>query len=684
MANYTAYIPALGSTTYDVQISNFIVASEAIDTEVETARNGEANLLDSINLKLSLAGGAMSGTITNFTSTGIDDNSTATTLTLDASNNAIFGDNNRIYLGTDSDMYLYHSGTNSYISNTVGNMYIRNSGVTSDLFLDNLTVSQYTYLRTQDSGNTQKNNIILGGPTPYIRLYHDDTEKLRTTLNGITVGNAPSTETVAIEVGLGRSGNGTSHIDLISDVTHTDYGLRIVRNNTGANATSQILHKGTGNLELITESASDLVFYTTNTQRGYFDSLGGLVIGSPTGGPKGVGSINASTMFVNNNAVWHVGNDGVGSGLNADLLDGNEGIYYAPLASPTFTGTPSLPTGTTATTQTIDDNSTKLATTAYADTAATEAAAVKVPLNYISGLNLSNNTTDANKDIDIAAGECGLSDTTFAELSATMVKQLDATWAVGTNAGGMAVITTETGTFTTSGTAVTGSSSSFNTEFAVNDVLYSDDKVEGRRITVVTNSTTMTIESAFTTDVSVADTVKKNGLAPNTWYHTHLIKKVSNGVIDAYFDLSTSAAGIPSGYTAYRRIGSIRTDGSSNIYAFVQDGDTIIWLDNKTITNSIVTSSTYVENMYKPLGINCLAHIQGYATCGATGGGSLYYRSDLESTLYLIGPTRDNYDYGCSVFYSLQQDGLYYYFSSSASISGAINSIGYTDFRGKN
>jgi len=39
----------------------------------------------------------------------------------------------------------------------------------------------------------------------------------------------------------------------------------------------------------------------------------------------------------------------------------------ADLASPTFTGTPSLPTGTTGVTQSASDNSTKLATTAYAD-----------------------------------------------------------------------------------------------------------------------------------------------------------------------------------------------------------------------------------------------------------------------------------------------------------------------------
>jgi hypothetical protein len=40
---------------------------------------------------------------------------------------------------------------------------------------------------------------------------------------------------------------------------------------------------------------------------------------------------------------------------------------YALLASPTFTGTPSLPTGTTGVTQTAGDNTTKLATTEYVD-----------------------------------------------------------------------------------------------------------------------------------------------------------------------------------------------------------------------------------------------------------------------------------------------------------------------------
>jgi len=50
-------------------------------------------------------------------------------------------------------------------------------------------------------------------------------------------------------------------------------------------------------------------------------------------------------------------------------LNGTAAAAYALLASPTFSGTPSLPTGTTATTQSAADGSTKLATTLYVDTA---------------------------------------------------------------------------------------------------------------------------------------------------------------------------------------------------------------------------------------------------------------------------------------------------------------------------
>lgn len=61
--------------------------------------------------------------------------------------------------------------------------------------------------------------------------------------------------------------------------------------------------------------------------------------------------------------IWTSGNDGSGSGLDADLLDGQQGSYYAPLASPTFTGTPAAPTASAGT------NTTQVATTAFVQTA---------------------------------------------------------------------------------------------------------------------------------------------------------------------------------------------------------------------------------------------------------------------------------------------------------------------------
>lgn len=60
--------------------------------------------------------------------------------------------------------------------------------------------------------------------------------------------------------------------------------------------------------------------------------------------------------------------------VSGDLLKWNGTAWvnaagYALLASPTFSGTPTLPTGTIATTQTALDSSTKLATTAFVTTA---------------------------------------------------------------------------------------------------------------------------------------------------------------------------------------------------------------------------------------------------------------------------------------------------------------------------
>jgi hypothetical protein len=58
------------------------------------------------------------------------------------------------------------------------------------------------------------------------------------------------------------------------------------------------------------------------------------------------------------------------------------------------------------------------------------------------------------------------------------------------------------------------------------------------------------------------------GLPISSTIHVFAIRKDSDGSIDYYADTSVSAANIPTGYTAYRRIHSFRTDGSGNIVLY--------------------------------------------------------------------------------------------------------------------
>jgi hypothetical protein len=175
----------------------------------------------------------------------------------------------------------------------------------------------------------------------------------------------------------------------------------------------------------------------------------------------------------------------------------------------------------------------------------------KLPKGWLHGLELSNDS-DANHDIAISAGCCrDESDECDMSLSATLTKQIDATFAAGDDTGGM----------------FTGSVSS------------------------------------------------------NTWYHVFLIRKDADGTIDAGFDTSVSAANIPSGYTAYRRLGSVLTNGSSNIRGFTQSGKLFLWddpIEDVDVTNP--GTSAVLRTMSVPSGVKVRAifTVHNYSGSGGT------------------------------------------------------------------
>lgn len=66
-------------------------------------------------------------------------------------------------------------------------------------------------------------------------------------------------------------------------------------------------------------------------------------------------------------------------------------------------------------------------------------------------------------------------------------------------------------------------------------------------------------------------------LVASTWYHLFVIGNPNTGAIDEVCSTSAASPNLPSGYTKKRRIGSFRTNGSSQILAFVQNGDQFWW-----------------------------------------------------------------------------------------------------------
>jgi hypothetical protein len=136
--------------------------------------------------------------------------------------------------------------------------------------------------------------------------------------NSISLGGGFNNDN-KIEVGQGRTGSNFAYIDLIGDTTYTDFGLRLLRGNTGPNATSELNHRGTGPLSINVQDAGVLSLATSNAERMRIDSSGRVGIG--TSGPSSPFQVNALSgssqvaYFVNDSTGSALG--GIASSINA-------------------------------------------------------------------------------------------------------------------------------------------------------------------------------------------------------------------------------------------------------------------------------------------------------------------------------------------------------------------------------
>ena len=111
------------------------------------------------------------------------------------SNASINGDNIKLKIGAGSDLELYHNGTNSFIENATGDLYVDSNG--DDLYLQS---DDDVIIRSQGS-----ENAIYCTGNAGVQLYHNNSEKLETKSDGIEVtGNIDIASNGEIEL----DGNG--------------------------------------------------------------------------------------------------------------------------------------------------------------------------------------------------------------------------------------------------------------------------------------------------------------------------------------------------------------------------------------------------------------------------------------------------------------------------------------------
>lgn len=245
-----SFITEMGTGNLSVQANNLILQSTTGENYLQGVADGSTTVyynglarVTTTNDGVNLEGQANTDTLRVQSTSEFEGNiniqgsTGADTLTWTKADNTLnFDDNNFATFGTGGDLILYHSGTNSYVRNTAGELYIEGDGIS----LRSITSSE---------------NYITADVNGAVTLYHDNTVRLTTT-GGAGAGVTVSGIVTADGLDMGN-GDEIALGDADTFKIWTD------------GTTSNIQETGTGNLNI---TANNFVIRTTASEA-YIDGV---------------------------------------------------------------------------------------------------------------------------------------------------------------------------------------------------------------------------------------------------------------------------------------------------------------------------------------------------------------------------------------------------------------------------
>ncbi|MDC6464972.1 tail fiber domain-containing protein, partial [bacterium] len=239
-------------------------------------------------------------------------------------NYTLFSDNDTVRLGTSSDFRMYFNGTDTIFRN-----YAHNNG---DVYFQG---------EGSDGVNETAIKLDFSGTRSYVILYENSAERFRTNSTGIGVtGNISVTGTVdgrdvstdgtkldGIESGATADQTASEILTAIKTVDGSGSGLDAdtvdgIQASSFLRSDTNDTHAGTLSLDIVQVGNELRLPSNTSLTDVTLTGVGDEDTGFNWSGSNAVNYVSGGVLKYNLNNVWHSGNDGSGSGLDADTVDG--------------------------------------------------------------------------------------------------------------------------------------------------------------------------------------------------------------------------------------------------------------------------------------------------------------------------------------------------------------------------